>query len=108
MDDYTTLLWTPLCEEVGKLRVTLRHTPVPTAAAAAIGGGAREPEAIYGLADGDTDRLVTGLVTSPGASIGNASGSGFFGPTFLEREKGLEPSTSTLARWHSPHVISLT
>jgi hypothetical protein len=32
MDDYTTLLWNSLCEEVGRLRIQLRRAPERIAA----------------------------------------------------------------------------
>jgi len=84
MDDYTTLLWNPLCEEVAKLKINVRREPVPAVATA----GARE------VLDGAPEALVTGLVTGARQARGTSA-------SFGEREKGLEPSTSTLARLHS-------
>jgi hypothetical protein len=45
MDDYTTLLWTPLCEEVAKLKVRLRREPARIAAIANAAAGATQPDA---------------------------------------------------------------
>ena len=66
MDDYTTLLWNPLCDEVAKLKINMRREPLRAVAIA----GSRE------VIDSEPGPLVTGLVTSPKpkASLGNPGG----------------------------------
>jgi hypothetical protein len=47
MDDYTTLLWTPLCEEVAKLKVRLRREPERIAAVVNAPAASTETEATF-------------------------------------------------------------
>jgi hypothetical protein len=53
VDDYTTLVWQPLCEEVAKLRITLRRPP--EAAAKVANSRDPDPPLATGLATGSAN-----------------------------------------------------
>jgi len=82
MDDYTTLLWAPRCEEVAKLKISLRALASEAVACAVGEGGPR----------GDGDGVTRG-VTRLGAASGNSNVSDPLDHVGLERETGLGPAT---------------
>ena len=83
MDDYTTLLWAPRCEEVAKLKIRLR-SPESAAVACATGEGDRPADV---TPDG------TNRVTRVGALGGITKDSNPLDRVMLERETGLGPAT---------------
>ncbi len=82
-DDYVTLMWTGLCQEVAKLPISIRQGSSADATAAR-GTGASDDELV---------ERVTGRVTGHEASGGIENGSGQVGSLRLERETGLGPAT---------------
>ena len=83
MDDYTTLLWAPRCEEVAKL--TIRLLSSESAAVACVAGTASSREDLTAGVTGGVTRLV-----APG-EISNDSIP--LGQLILERETGFGPAT---------------
>jgi hypothetical protein len=71
MDDYTTLLWNPLCEEVAKLKIRLRTGESQQRQAAVANGSADSPDGSgdHRLSDGELGAQDTPRATpSKGAS----------------------------------------
>jgi len=83
MDDYTTLLWAPRCEEVAKLRIRLR-SPESAAVACAAGESGLSKDVTFG---------GTNRVTHLRAPGGNSKDSDLLDHVVLERETGLGPAT---------------
>ncbi len=83
MDDYTTLLWAPRCEEVAKLKIRLRS---PASAAVACAAGET------GLSR-DVTSAGTTRVTRLGAPGGISKDSDLLDQVMVERETGLGPAT---------------
>ncbi len=58
IDDYTTLLWNPLCEEVAKLKVRLRRAPQRIAAVANGPAASDEADALPVAGEAGSSHLV--------------------------------------------------
>jgi len=127
-DSYTTFAWSRCCEEVAKLKITLRrpgHVIALPKAATANGEAEQLASGEPALAatsaparfmtEGGSRRELEKFGATLGAAdpVPNKKGpeSRDLGPFEMERETGLEPATSTLARWHSttellPRVVT--
>ena len=84
MDDYTTLLWAPRCEEVAKLKIRLRSPESAAVACAVVGVGDSSEDVTCG---------VTNRVTRLGAVDEVSNVSSHLDYAIPERETGLGPAT---------------
>src|SRR5207253_7375225 len=105
MDDYTTLLWTPLCEEVAKLKVRLRREPAQIAAVVNAPAGPSEPEVSDALASAPAEAAfaaespsgVTPRVTPENATVEIPFDSALLTPILDSARRGTRTPAASLS-----------